>query len=481
MPKAFLITPMSPQSAGGEDPQVYQRVQQAIRNATAQAQMELMHPSDMQAAGAIMEQVRRGIAEADVILAVLTGKNSNVYLELGYSRREAILIASSTVDITFDVRAERCWTYGGPGELDTLELRLVEAIRQTLATAPRPPLRMLTPAISLPDYFVSRPEIQSRVKQRLLAAGEPQKLLLQGLAGSGKSVLAANLTFDAEVLARFRDGVLWVTLGQTPDPLAGLNLWIAQLGGPGAATKDAATQSLSALLKNSSALLIIDDAWKSADVRPFLAGGPDCRIMITSRDREIARDLKMSDSAIEEMPMMTQNEALALMARRLDPPEIPASDQDDALQIASAIGYLPLAIDLAAGQIADGVPWSEMLAEMHAETARLERLQTADPDSEDEGNRKNVSLLVSFSMSIRRLPDQERTRFVWMGIIAEDAVLSARAAAVFWNTDVISARDSLIKLRSRAILQRPYWRSAKSSKGSLHFKCTTLCAPLPAA
>jgi len=277
----------------------------------------------MQAAGEIMEQVRRGIAEADVILAVLTGRNSNVYLELGYSRREAILIASSKVDITFDVRAERCWTYGGPGELDTLEPRLVEAIRQTLATAPRPAKRMLSPAISLPDYFVSRPEIQSRVKQRLMAAGGPQRLLLQGLAGSGKSVLAANLAFDAEVLARFRDGVLWVTLGQTPDPLAALNLWIAQLGGPGAATKDAATQSLSALLKDTSALLIVDDAWNSADVRPFLAGGPDCRVLITSRDRGIARDLKMVDSAIEEMPMMSRDEALALMARRLDPPEIP--------------------------------------------------------------------------------------------------------------------------------------------------------------
>ena len=142
---AFLITPMSPQSAGNEDPQVYARVQQAIRNAAAATQIELMHPADMQAAGDVMDQVRRGIAEADLIVAVLTGKNSNVYLELGYSRRDAILIAASQSDITFDVRPDRCWTYGGPGELDTLERRLVDAIRQTIATAPRPPVRMLIP------------------------------------------------------------------------------------------------------------------------------------------------------------------------------------------------------------------------------------------------------------------------------------------------------------------------------------------------
>ena len=130
---------MSPESAGNEDPQVYARVQQAIRNAAATTHLEFIHPSDMQAAGNVMDQVRREIIEADVVFAVLTGKNSNAYLELGYSRRDAILIAASPSDITFDARADRCWFYGGSGELVSLERRLVDGIRQTLATAPRQP------------------------------------------------------------------------------------------------------------------------------------------------------------------------------------------------------------------------------------------------------------------------------------------------------------------------------------------------------
>ena len=57
------------------------------------------------------------------------------------------------------------------------------------------------------------------------------------MPGSGKSVLAKNLALDAEVLARFSDGVLWVTVGQAPDLLASLNLWIAQLGGTGVSNR----------------------------------------------------------------------------------------------------------------------------------------------------------------------------------------------------------------------------------------------------
>ena len=85
------------------------------------------------------------------------------------------------------------------------------------------------------------------------------------------------------------------------------------------------------------------------------------------------------------------------MSRRLSPQGIPPADLPYARQIAAAIGYLPLAVDLAAGQIADTVPWSALLSDMQAEDRLLERLQTADPELEDEPYRKDLSLLISFS------------------------------------------------------------------------------------
>jgi hypothetical protein len=133
MPYAFLITPFTPDRAGCEASDVFERVQRAVAAACAAAELRLVHPAKMLGAGPVMEQVRHQIEEADVLIAILTGQNPNVFYELGWSRRNAILIGQSASDFPFDVKAERRWTYGGPEELDTLATRLEEAIRQTLA------------------------------------------------------------------------------------------------------------------------------------------------------------------------------------------------------------------------------------------------------------------------------------------------------------------------------------------------------------
>lgn len=39
------------------------------------------------------------------------------------------------------------------------------------------------------------------------------------MGGVGKTVLAAAVIQDEQIRARFRDGIVWLTLGQTPDVL----------------------------------------------------------------------------------------------------------------------------------------------------------------------------------------------------------------------------------------------------------------------
>lgn len=63
---------------------------------------------------AIMKDVVSGIMSADLILADLTGRNANVFYELGLAhafRRPVILLAQSTVDIPFDLKAYRVVIY----------------------------------------------------------------------------------------------------------------------------------------------------------------------------------------------------------------------------------------------------------------------------------------------------------------------------------------------------------------------------------
>jgi hypothetical protein len=137
MRKAFLITPFNPERAGNEAPALFRRVQNIVANAVAAAGLSLVHPAGINAAGVIIEQVREALMEADVVLAILTGQNANVFYELGIAlekaRRPAILIVRSKDDIPFDVRHHRYLTYDGEEELQHLQRSLERAIRETLS------------------------------------------------------------------------------------------------------------------------------------------------------------------------------------------------------------------------------------------------------------------------------------------------------------------------------------------------------------
>jgi hypothetical protein len=81
-----------------------------------------------------MDHVRAAIDEADVIVALVTGENPNVYYELGWARREAIILVRDK-NLPFDIRGDRYWVYGGLSQ-DELTERLREVIERSLARSP---------------------------------------------------------------------------------------------------------------------------------------------------------------------------------------------------------------------------------------------------------------------------------------------------------------------------------------------------------
>jgi hypothetical protein len=241
MPKAFLITPFSPESAGNENPQLFATVQAAVNEATKLAGVDLVHPAQIKASGVIVEDVKKEIREADVVIAILTGQNPNVFYELGIAletaARPAILIVGSDDDVPFDVRPHRYLTYNSSGQLVCLPATLAEAIRATLA---RPPTTLqiaveaqirfhanglslhhgdakaandpLLPFFDLPDVFDAFKLLSWRVRltsyvgyQEELASlidwatsdkKETAVRLITGQGGSGKSRLAAELALE---------------------------------------------------------------------------------------------------------------------------------------------------------------------------------------------------------------------------------------------------------------------------------------------
>jgi hypothetical protein len=137
LPVAFLLTPFSAEAAGKERPKVFRRVQQAVEQAAEQAGVQLRRADSIFKGGVIIDQVRGAIAHADVIIAVCTGKNPNVFYELGLAEAMGhvpILVAPNARHLPFDKAHCRCHMYGLKHlTADNLAPRLRLAITETLA------------------------------------------------------------------------------------------------------------------------------------------------------------------------------------------------------------------------------------------------------------------------------------------------------------------------------------------------------------
>ncbi|MBK8030074.1 MAG: hypothetical protein IPK17_11320 [Chloroflexi bacterium] len=129
----------------------------------------------------------------------------------------------------------------------------------------------------LPGDFVARPEELDALIAHLLDGKRENPVALtaalKGAGGYGKTTLARALCHHEHIQQAFDDGILWVTLGENPGDLTGrvLDLVVALTGArPAVSGLDAAKTELSKALADRDILLVIDDAWDPAHVKPFL-------------------------------------------------------------------------------------------------------------------------------------------------------------------------------------------------------------------
>ena len=69
----------------------------------------------------IVQWIKERIKNADIVIADVTGKNPNVYLEVGYAwglGRRTMLVGRSAEDLGFDLKTQRCFVYKTIKELE---------------------------------------------------------------------------------------------------------------------------------------------------------------------------------------------------------------------------------------------------------------------------------------------------------------------------------------------------------------------------
>ncbi len=113
----------------------FDEVYQVIRETVENHRFECIRADERYLVGSIMDDVNEQIERADLIVADLTGRNPNVFYEVGYAAalgKPVIQIAQSANDLPFDVRYVRTFSYSTKILGDRkLAHDLSEAIRAT--------------------------------------------------------------------------------------------------------------------------------------------------------------------------------------------------------------------------------------------------------------------------------------------------------------------------------------------------------------
>ena len=346
-----------------------------------------------------------------------------------------------------------------PPELEGLESK------SSLQTTQKSPLKAGAPfpRVRLPENYVERPDALNAVKAKLLAVDERTLVVsaIAGLGGLGKSVLAAALVQDLEVQTRFADGILWVTLGQSPDLQTLLGDWIRELDKSkeafSANTLESASKYLNNLLAERQMLLVVDDVWNAAHAEWFRVGGKGCRVLVTTREAQI------EGADTYSLALMSESEAIALVRQKLGT-KWRAAQEVEVKAFAKLLGYLPLALDLATNQVRDGLGWEELRSEFEAErrsvasgmgrrSRALNLLDSSEKwDDLDENAQRKYSLQACFNLSLKRLNHDQLQQFAWLGVLPEDVNLNGQMAKVLWDLNPLQAKKVLIMLRNRSFL-----------------------------
>lgn len=282
------------------------------------------------------------------------------------------------------------------------------------------------------DRMVERPELGGQLVAALTVPGPALAGLttsLHGAGGFGKTTLAIWACHQPEISGRFPGGLLWVTVGQEvrgADLAVRINDLACALSGqrPAFSDPDAAGAELGRLLdQREPVLLIIDDVWEEAQLRPFRFGGQACSRLVTTRVPGLLSG-GGSRIAVDEMS--------ADQARKLVAGELAGLPAEAADQLARLAGRWPVLLNLINGvlrrRVAHGQPPQRAAEEMARQLA-VEGPSAFDPARPADRSRA-VAATVQASLAL--LDPADRERYLDLAIFPEDVDIPLAVLALLW-------------------------------------------------
>ncbi|WP_455362445.1 FxSxx-COOH system tetratricopeptide repeat protein [Streptomyces sp. SYSU K21746] len=214
--------------------------------------------------------------------------------------------------------------------------------------------------------FTGRSVVLERMRDQLgggMAVVLPQPQTLYGLGGVGKTQVA--LEYVHRFMADY-DLVWWISSEQTDDVVAGLAELAVRLGAQGGEDMAAASQEAIDLLRrgvpSSRWLLVFDNADDPEQLKRFFPPGGPGHVLVTSRNQTWSQ---YGDAL--PVDVFLRAESIEHLQRRA-----PGLTKEDADQVATAVGDLPLAVEQAAAWIAEtATPVAAYLEQLAQQAARV--------------------------------------------------------------------------------------------------------------
>uniref|UniRef100_A0A8C1AW21 Apoptotic peptidase activating factor 1 n=1 Tax=Cyprinus carpio carpio TaxID=630221 RepID=A0A8C1AW21_CYPCA len=313
-----------------------------------------------------------------------------------------------------------------------------------------------------PVVFVSRPALLNLIREKLYRLkNTPGWVTVFGMAGSGKSVMAAEAVRDHALIKEcFPGGVHWLSVGQCEraDLLVRMQSLCFRLEqGQSSDTSqrppcsvEEAKERLRFLMHRRfpRSLLILDDVWDSFALRSF---DIQCRVLLTTRNRSLADSVSGTRFEVPVESGLDEKKALEILALYVSgkPQKLP----EEARSIVSECKGSPLVVSLI-GALLREFPdcWSYYLRQLQEKQFKLIR-KSSSYDYEALDQAMNASLQV--------LEPKHRDLYRDLSVMQKYIKVPAKVLSVLWGLESEEVEDVLQEFVNKSLLfrdcnQRPY-------------------------
>uniref|UniRef100_A0A6I8NPN5 Apoptotic protease-activating factor 1 n=1 Tax=Ornithorhynchus anatinus TaxID=9258 RepID=A0A6I8NPN5_ORNAN len=302
-----------------------------------------------------------------------------------------------------------------------------------------------------PVVFVTRKKLVNEIQQKLYRLNdEPGWVTVYGMAGCGKSVLAAEALRDHRLLVDcFPGGVHWISIGKQDK--AGLLMKLQNLcmrfdQGSNFSQRpplniEEAKDRLRVLMlrKYPRSLLILDDVWDSWVLKAF---DIQCQVLLTSRDKSVTDSVMGQKYVVPVESGLGKEKGLEILSLFVNMKKTDLPEQ--AHSIVQECKGSPLVVSLIGALLRDFPNrWEYYLRQLqNKQFKRIRKSSSYDYEALDE----------AMSISVEMLTEEFKDYYKDLSVLQKDVKVPTKVICILWEMETEEVEDILQEFVNKSLL-----------------------------